>query len=135
MASNLIVGSTGLVHAMARLVDTSLIVADVRTLARYRMFETVREFGRDQSADAARPMRPRHVTPRSTQRSPKRPTRRYLGQPRQAGLRAWKPSTTTCAPRWPGPPHNDAELLLPVGRRSRILLDSARTLERGASLA
>jgi non-specific serine/threonine protein kinase len=50
VSSSLPSGSSRLVRAMARLVDTSLIVADVRGSARYRMFETLREFGRGQLA-------------------------------------------------------------------------------------
>jgi predicted ATPase/DNA-binding XRE family transcriptional regulator len=44
-----------IVHVMADLVDRSLIVADVRMSARYRMFETLRQFGREQLAEFGDP--------------------------------------------------------------------------------
>jgi non-specific serine/threonine protein kinase len=55
VSSSFSFGSVGLVHVMARLVDTSLIVSDVRTAARYRMFESLREFGRDQLSEHGNP--------------------------------------------------------------------------------
>ncbi len=89
--------------ALGRLVDTSLVVADLRgDITRYRLLETVRQYATEKlrAAGEEATIRARHCAWYVEFLRPA--TRRYRQGLSRSCLRALTSSTTICAGRWPG---------------------------------
>ena len=101
---------------------------------RFAMLETIREYGLEQLERAGRRRRSAAGTPRTSWHSPSRPIHTSAGPGRRRGWTGWRPSTTTCAPPWPGVSRPATR---PSGCGSpdpRLVLVAPRPSPRGTSL-
>ena len=103
---------------------------------RFAMLETIREYALERLAGERRGGAARGATRRTSW--PGRGGRAEAARPRSRspGWPGWRPSTTTCGRRWPGPGSADrAEPALRLAGALRLVLVPPRPLERGAALA
>src|SRR5262249_26022406 len=84
---------------LTRLVDKSLVVFEHHSgQGRYRLLETIRQYGWERGADEARGRKQRCAAVIGTSSG----NWRRRMQSRGHGCAGWSESTTTCGQRWPG---------------------------------
>jgi len=93
-----------MLHLLVRLVDQSLVVADLPTagVARYQLLETLRQYAREACWRAVWPMISGNNTLSTTRRSPRKLTRTCADTSNSCGTLALKRTSTTCESRSSG---------------------------------
>ena len=124
-----------ILELIASLVDKSLLrLEETADEPRYRMLETIREFGLEQlaahgEAEARRQAHAAHFLALAERAAPE-----WWGRNRPCGWTGWRPSTTTCGQRSAGRSSMARRARLPAGDRAALVLAIARPGERGPPL-